>query len=555
MSFSKIAALSGLVAFASAHGTVTGIVADGIYYEGYSASFQYLQTAPKVVGWSIPEDLSNGFIAPDAYATSDIICHLGATNAQASAPVSAGGIVELQWTAWPSSHHGPVIDYLANCNGDCSTVDKTTLEWFKIDAGGLYDDTTLPGNWASDTLIANNNSWSVTIPSDIASGNYVLRHEIIALHSAEESDGAQNYPQCVNLEITGTGTATPSGTLGTALYSETDAGILVNIYQSLSTYEIPGPTLYSGAVSMSETQQPAATAVASGIIGSGSAVVASTTAAASSVATSAVASSAAGVTAASSATSSAVSASVTSAPQIAVSSPVAPYSNSTATSSKKSKSACKNKSSKTSPAAVFSTSSAINVGAVNTESILTTSAASVTIATTLPASTEAATTSAAEAATTTAEAATTTAASTSATATSSGDATLPEGTTLNTLLSWISSFYNKFKGTTYDADTTVARRHARDLAARQFDQFSGLGSQATGTGFAHPSGGFAHHTGGHGGFGGAKPTGTASFGKNFRGFAKASGGFAAPSGAAHPTHHHHHPHGTGSAGVAKPTGF
>ena len=88
-----------------------------------------------------------------------------------------------------------LIDYLANCGGDCTTVDKTTLEWFKIDAQGLYDDTTVPGTWASDTLIANNNSWTVTIPSDIASGNYVLRHEIIALHSAGEADGAQNYPQ------------------------------------------------------------------------------------------------------------------------------------------------------------------------------------------------------------------------------------------------------------------------------------------------------------------------------------------------------------------------
>jgi hypothetical protein len=102
-------------------------------------------------------------------------------------------------------------------------------------------------------LIANNNSWSVTIPTDIAPGNYVLRHEIIALHSAGESNGAQNYPQCVNLEISGTGTATPSGTLGTALYSEADPGILFDIYASLSTYDIPGPTLYSGGMIFSES--------------------------------------------------------------------------------------------------------------------------------------------------------------------------------------------------------------------------------------------------------------------------------------------------------------
>ena len=50
-----------------------------------------------------------GPITPDAYATDDIICHLGATNAQTSATVAAGGKIELQWTKWPETHHGPVI--------------------------------------------------------------------------------------------------------------------------------------------------------------------------------------------------------------------------------------------------------------------------------------------------------------------------------------------------------------------------------------------------------------------------------------------------------------
>lgn len=43
---------------------------------------------------------------------------------------------------------------------------------------------------------ANNNTGSLTIPSDLKAGNYVLRHEIIALHSAGQEDGAQAYPQC-----------------------------------------------------------------------------------------------------------------------------------------------------------------------------------------------------------------------------------------------------------------------------------------------------------------------------------------------------------------------
>ena len=80
-----------------------------VSYEGYSPSFQYKTEQPKVVGWSIPQDQDTGFISPDMYKGADVICHKGATNGQASAKVSAGTSVELQWTPWPDSHHGPVI--------------------------------------------------------------------------------------------------------------------------------------------------------------------------------------------------------------------------------------------------------------------------------------------------------------------------------------------------------------------------------------------------------------------------------------------------------------
>lgn len=107
------------------------------------------------------------------------------------------------------------------------------------------------GYWASDQLIANNNSWTITIPSTIAAGNYVLRHEIIALHSAGQANGAQDYPQCVNLAITGSGTNKLStGTLGTALMKATDPGIVFNLYTTLTTYPIPGPALYSSVQRM-----------------------------------------------------------------------------------------------------------------------------------------------------------------------------------------------------------------------------------------------------------------------------------------------------------------
>lgn len=99
-------------------------------------------------------------------------------------------------------------------------------------------------------MIANNNTWSVKIPSSIKAGNYVLRHETIALHRAQGVGGAQLYPQCVNLMITGAGSDTPDGVLGTELYKSTDPGIEFNIYRTFTStaqYTVPGPPLYSGA--------------------------------------------------------------------------------------------------------------------------------------------------------------------------------------------------------------------------------------------------------------------------------------------------------------------
>lgn len=70
--------------------------------------------------------------------------------------------------------------------------------------------------------------------------------------------------QCINIEVTGSGTATPAGVTADKLYTPTDAGIKVNIYGGdLSTYEIPGPTLFSGASSGSSNSSGAAAPAAS----------------------------------------------------------------------------------------------------------------------------------------------------------------------------------------------------------------------------------------------------------------------------------------------------
>ncbi|KAF2159626.1 lytic polysaccharide monooxygenase [Zasmidium cellare ATCC 36951] len=253
-SIANIAALAALSAIplVSAHGYIDGITSGGTYYSGTSPNWVYNNAKPDTAGW-YAKNQDNGFVAPSTYANGDITCHKEATVGGAPVPVAAGDTIDLTWNTWPESHHGPVINYLAAVDGQFSAVSKGDLQWFKIAEEGLIDGSTAPGKWATDTLIANNNTGSLTIPSDIKPGKYVLRHEIIALHSAGTEDGTQNYPQCINVEVTGSGTASPcaDGTAtcktGTELYTSTDAGILVNIYQSLASYEIPGPALYGAA--------------------------------------------------------------------------------------------------------------------------------------------------------------------------------------------------------------------------------------------------------------------------------------------------------------------
>lgn len=136
----------------SAHGYISGVVSDGKWYSGTSPSWIYYATKPATAGW-YAENQDNGYVAPSTYTTSDIICHKSATNGETTIPVTAGATIDLQWNTWPDTHRGPVITYLANCGGDCTTVDKATLEFFKIDAVGLNDGSTAPGKWASDDLI------------------------------------------------------------------------------------------------------------------------------------------------------------------------------------------------------------------------------------------------------------------------------------------------------------------------------------------------------------------------------------------------------------------
>lgn len=128
-------------------------------------------------------------------------------------------------------------------------MDKVNLEFVKIEELGLIRNSTDPKNkpegyYAANKLIDDGNKWTVQIPSYVAPGNYILRHEIIALMGAKDLNHAQHYPQCINIKVTGNGNdPLASGVRAKDFYNAADPGIQVMIYIDLD-YKIPGPPLY-----------------------------------------------------------------------------------------------------------------------------------------------------------------------------------------------------------------------------------------------------------------------------------------------------------------------
>jgi cellulase len=63
----RLSILLVLVSKISAHGHVTGIVANGKYFMGYTPNFQYMNPVPKVPAWNAGGYGQGGIVA-DQYA-------------------------------------------------------------------------------------------------------------------------------------------------------------------------------------------------------------------------------------------------------------------------------------------------------------------------------------------------------------------------------------------------------------------------------------------------------------------------------------------------------
>lgn len=125
------------------------------------------------------------------------------------------------------THPGPFNAWLGKApSNDVKNWDGSGSNWFRIWEEGTTSITSSGLTWDITS-----SQWTFKLPSTLPTGQYLLRFEHIALHSASTVGGAQFYISCAQINVVngGSGSPAPLASLPGA-YSATDPGIQINLY-------------------------------------------------------------------------------------------------------------------------------------------------------------------------------------------------------------------------------------------------------------------------------------------------------------------------------------
>ncbi|CAH0024713.1 unnamed protein product [Clonostachys rhizophaga] len=190
--------------------------------------------------WQYIRDTQNN---PNAYPIEDVTSSLmgcfekSGRAASAVQTVAAGSRIGFV-SSNSMGHPGPLIFYMARVpdGQDVNSWAHSGNVWFKIDQYGNKVDSYPP----FETEMT---QFYTTIPSKLKPGNYLLRAEHIGLHIA---GAPQFYIACAQLQVTGSGTSTPTSLVSfPGAYSKSDAGLTFNIYAENGAYPYPGPAVWA----------------------------------------------------------------------------------------------------------------------------------------------------------------------------------------------------------------------------------------------------------------------------------------------------------------------
>ncbi|KAL2157082.1 hypothetical protein VTH06DRAFT_7038 [Thermothelomyces fergusii] len=184
--------------------------------------------------------------------TPMVVCNNPGDYAEEYATIDAGAEIGAYYRGWPHDI-GPIVVWMAYCGSEptsCSSFNGTGKHWFKIAEAGLLSGTMREGVWAQKEMISNNYTWTVTIPEQLRSGAYLIRHELIALHVPFTPE---SYPECAHLYVQGSGDAFPGEEYLASIpgvWEEDEPELHLSIYEeptaSRTEWTIPGPPVWRG---------------------------------------------------------------------------------------------------------------------------------------------------------------------------------------------------------------------------------------------------------------------------------------------------------------------
>ncbi|KAK6513559.1 hypothetical protein TWF281_005181 [Arthrobotrys megalospora] len=206
-----------------------------IYNGQYTGEYEYIRRMTNSNG-PITDQLSN-----------DIRCNQGTFAAAKNTKIHdvIAGVDTVGFTIRDVlGHPGPLFAYLSkSTTPDVRDYDGSG-DWFKIYELGVDKFATYTSymTWKSDGF----KEYNFKLPLAIPNGQYLLRAEHIAIHSAGTPNGTQHYISCAQINVIGGTGGNPGPTAKLpGMYQPRDPGLWFDVYwPPVTNYTMPGVPLY-----------------------------------------------------------------------------------------------------------------------------------------------------------------------------------------------------------------------------------------------------------------------------------------------------------------------
>lgn len=238
LNLASLSFLASIAPLVSGHYVFSKLIVDG----QTTKDFEYIR------------ENSNGYqpTLASEIVNNDFRCNKGSMDSAAKTKVytvAPGAEIGFQLAYGASMKHpGPLQIYMSKAPGDVKTYDGSG-DWFKVYQEGVCEDIS-DGLKDTDWCTWGKDTASFKIPKDTPPGQYLVRVEHIGLHRGF-SGNSEFYFTCAQIEVTGSGSGVPGPLVKIpGMYKPEDPNIHFDIYYPVPTsYNLPGPSVWSGGAS------------------------------------------------------------------------------------------------------------------------------------------------------------------------------------------------------------------------------------------------------------------------------------------------------------------